>query len=97
MVATAAPGFGPRRMGSFESVVLLFYVAALTHAFWALSSEDWAHVADISYRLGVLGFDFNLATEGDILEGGPMDGWPVVWFSLCSCLLYTSPSPRDRG
>ena len=33
---------------------------------------------------------------GDSLSGGDFDE-TAVWEDSCTCLLYTSPSPRDRG
>ena len=62
------------------------------------------HVKRISKKLGFTKEDDPVKIEYDLMKVLPKDHWILyniqiitLGRSICTCLLYTSPSPRDRG
>ena len=47
--------------------------------------------------IGAGSTQFGLGTIGDIFKSKVLEGSTIVLHDINPCLLYTSPSPRDRG
>ena len=86
--ATARPAFAPRcRLGKSEQVFAILNPLTVTPLEATVADWDWASLMASRGRL-------------DLLDTGSGLCWTLTGSNLerlLDCLLYTSPSPRDRG
>ena len=88
-------------MNSFSEIQEYLFTGEMTFASGAVMFvvAYWAISVCTGLGLDALDFDLDFDTDTDV---GGFDGFlgiglvPLRWLNLGSCLLYTSPSPRDR-
>ena len=61
---------------------------------WILSTRNWVLTKDWHYHID--GEDY-VIPKGFQFDGASIPKFLRTFFSPVGCLLYTSPSPRDRG
>ena len=88
-------GSTKRWLWIYHALILLITSTTL-YALSGFSSDSWAESAMLLFKYGYLGeisstwLETHLGASGGLLFSG-------VLLTYSGCLLYTSPSPRDRG
>ena len=78
---------------------------ALIAALPAMVNGDEAFVGPVRYKKDTTANNyrsamFDIGVNGVVAPENPLNAYIAAWFAddnTGSCLLYTSPSPRDRG
>ena len=79
---------------------------------WLNTGQGWQEISDVEYQLPRALFNYDLGVQGvseynlidingdsraDLVKAYSMNGESHFDTWINTCLLYTSPSPRDRG